>query len=192
MTFGALGRVVWAALTIVLTVAGAADAQVAHTFDELAASGRLKPGDTITLSGPRGERATGVFRGWRSGSLALLLGDEKRDAVFAEADVLRIRRAGTHGLAWGAAIGAASAATVTALAAASYGENEQGEFCGNCFLGWSAISIPVGVGIGAGIGVAIDALRRQTLYVSTLKSFKVGVAPVLSRKAAGVRVALTF
>jgi hypothetical protein len=182
----------WIAPVFVLASAGAADAQVAHTFDELAVSGRLKPGDKVVLSGPRGERAIGRFRGWRSGSLELSIKEEKRDAVFAEKDVLEIRRTGTHGLAWGVAIGAASAVVATAAAASSYGENEGGEFCGGCFLRWSAISIPVGVGVGAGIGLALDALRRETLYLSSLKSFKVGVTTVVTSKSAGVRVAVVF
>jgi hypothetical protein len=46
------------------------------------------------------------------------------------------------------------------MAAARYGENEGGEFCGQCFVRWAAISVPVGAGIGAFSGWLIDKARR--------------------------------
>ena len=81
----------------------------------------------------------------------------------------------------GALVGAGAAAGFTALAAARYGENEGGEFCGRCCLQWSAISIPVGAAIGAAIGWGIGRASRPVTAV-----------PVVSRTAAGVVVSARF
>jgi hypothetical protein len=71
-----------------------------------------------------------------------------------------VTRSGHRATRWGIAVGAVAAASVTAWAASSYGENEGGRFCSRCFMQWSALSIPVGATAGAGVGYLIDWLHR--------------------------------
>ena len=61
---------------------------------------------------------------------------------------------------WGIAIGIGAGLAASAIAASKYGENEGGEFCGRCFVEWSAITVPVGAGVGFTVGYLIDRLRR--------------------------------
>lgn len=91
------------------------------------------------------------------------------------------KRRGINPVVAGAAIGAAAAAGITFAAAASYGENEGGKFCGRCFVQWSTFSVPAGAGLGAAIGWGIGRARRSVTAV-----------PVLGPKAAGVIVSARF
>jgi len=61
---------------------------------------------------------------------------------------------------WGIAIGIGAGLAAPAIAASKYGENEGGEFCGRCFVEWSAITVPVGAGVGFTVGYLIDRWRR--------------------------------
>lgn len=61
---------------------------------------------------------------------------------------------------WGIAIGVGAGIAVSGLAASKYGENEGGQFCGRCFVQWSAITVPVGASVGAAVGYLIDRSRR--------------------------------
>jgi hypothetical protein len=88
---------------------------------------------------------------------------------------------GTSPAATGAAIGIVAAAGITALAAAQYGENERGGFCGPCFFHWSLITVPIGAGAGAAIGWGVGRARRS-----------VAAVPLFSPNAAGVAVVATF
>lgn len=81
----------------------------------------------------------------------------------------------------GALIGAGTALALTGAAAARYGENEGGEFCGACMVQWSVVTVPVGAGIGAGIGYGIERSRRSIV-----------AAPMFSRRSAGVVIAARF
>lgn len=63
-------------------------------------------------------------------------------------------------IGWSVLAGVIAATSATAWAAQSYGENEGGKFCTNCFVQWGAVAIPAGAGIGALVGLAIDAARR--------------------------------
>lgn len=94
---------------------------------------------------------------------------------------LQPRQGGVSPVAIGAIIGAALAAGLTYSAAATYGENEGGGFCGGCFVQWSVISVPVGAAAGAAVGWGIKRARRTVTAV-----------PVFSRSAAGVVVAASF
>jgi hypothetical protein len=62
-------------------------------------------------------------------------------------------------IGWAIAIGIGAGLATSAMAAAKYGENEGGEFCGPCFVAFSAITIPVGAGAGALVGHLIDRSR---------------------------------
>jgi hypothetical protein len=63
-------------------------------------------------------------------------------------------------IGWSIAIGVGAGLATSAIAASKYGENEGGQFCGRCFMEWSAITVPVGAGAGALIGYLIDRSRR--------------------------------
>ncbi|HEU4936161.1 MAG TPA: hypothetical protein VFT39_06900 [Vicinamibacterales bacterium] len=63
-------------------------------------------------------------------------------------------------IGWAIAIGVGAGLGASAIAASKYGENEGGEFCGRCFMEWSAITVPVGAGAGALVGYLIDQSRR--------------------------------
>ncbi len=63
-------------------------------------------------------------------------------------------------IGWAIAIGIGGGLAASAIAASKYGENEGGEFCGRCFVEWSAITLPVGTGVGFTAGYLIDRLRR--------------------------------
>lgn len=176
---------------VLLTRSGRADAQ-AHSFDEIVQLGLLKPGDRIDLRGPVGQAASGVFREFRDGALVLFEPDRGRDATFTEAEVQRIRRSGGHATAWGTAIGAGAAMSVTYWAAASYGENEGGRFCGGCFLQWGAASIPAGTAIGAGVGFAIERARRRTVFVAASRRTSIATQPLFVRRGAGILMTASF
>jgi len=63
-------------------------------------------------------------------------------------------------IGWAIAIGIGAGLAVSAIAASKYGENEGGQFCGRCFVEWSAITLPVGAGVGFTAGYLIDRSRR--------------------------------
>lgn len=87
----------------------------------------------------------------------------------------------SHAVAIGAVIGAGAALGLTAMAAAKYGENEGGKFCGVCMVQWSVVSVPVGAGIGAAVGWGIARSRRSIVAV-----------PMFSRKSAAVVISARF
>jgi hypothetical protein len=168
-----------------------ASAQPAASFSELAASGTLKVGQRVDVRNTAGGETRGVFAGFRDGDLVLFVGKQRSEARFGEPDVRRIRRAGGNAMVWGTAIGATTAAVITAAGAASYGENEGGEFCGGCFIQWGALSIPAGAGIGAAIGLLIDQVRRTTLFSAPSRPSLVA-APVFVHGGAGLLVSARF
>ena len=59
-------------------------------------------------------------------------------------------------IGWAIAIGIGAGLAASAMAAAKYGDNEGGQFCGRCFVEWSAITLPVGAGAGALVDIWID------------------------------------
>jgi hypothetical protein len=84
-------------------------------------------------------------------------------------------------VARGALIGAGAGLAVTAVAAAKYGENEGGRFCGACMAQWSLVTVPLGAAIGAGIGFGIERSRRS-----------VTATPMFSPRAGGVVISARF
>ena len=92
-------------------------------------------------------------------------------------------RAGSGGGAAmkGAWIGAGAALAMTALAAARYGENEGGRFCGTCLVQWSVLTVPVGALVGAGVGYGLERSRRS-----------VTATPVFSKGSTGIVIHARF
>ena len=84
--------------------------------------------------------------------------------------------------------GAAATAAIYALAK-TYGENEAGGFCGNCFAMWGTIGIPAGALAGAGIGYAI-AKASSPQYASPVP--RTVVAPVVGRRGGGVVMTVRY
>lgn len=100
-----------------------------------------------------------------------------RDATAAQPQA----QSRSHAVAIGAVIGAGAALGLTAMAAARYGENEGGKFCGVCMVQWSVVSVPVGAGIGAAVGWGIARSRRSIVAV-----------PMFSRKSAALVISARF
>jgi hypothetical protein len=166
--------------------------QPARSFSEMASSARLHAGDRIVVKDSSGAETTGVFGGFKDDDLVVVAGNRRMEIRFDEREVLRVRKADGHAALWGAVIGAASAAAVTAWAAASYGENETGHFCTGCFVQWGALSIPAGAGIGFGVGFAIDRLRQTTAFDPQPWRRSVAAIPLVSRRGAGLLVTTSF
>ena len=183
---------VFVLMVLLSTVSAVAYAQPAQSFRELAARRTLNRGDRVEVKDSAGGTTRGVFAGFASDEMLLHVGPSRLEARFLERDVQRIRRSGGHATAWGAVIGVASAVALTAAAAESYGNNEGGRFCGNCFLVWGILTVPAGAGIGAGIGKAIDRLNRSTLFTAPSRGRSIGAAPFVSRRGGGVVVSVTF
>ena len=93
----------------------------------------------------------------------------------------RPARSRGRGVVIGALVGAGAALVVTGVAAARYGENEGGKFCGVCMVQWSAFTVPVGAVIGAGIGYGIERSRRS-----------IAAGPMLTRRSAGIMISARF
>ena len=187
-------RLVRSAIVFLLcmVVAGSVQAQVAESFEELSRFGKLQPGDRVEVRGPAGQEARGVFSGVRKGSLVLFLPDEGVEATFTEPEVQRIRRSGGRAAIWGTLIGAGVATAITYAAAASYGKNEGGHFCGGCFLQWGAAVIPVGAAIGAGVGFGIDRMHRTTFFEAAPPRRAVVARPLITRRGGGVLISVAF
>ncbi len=61
-----------------------------------------------------------------------------------------------RGVPWGIAIGVVAGLALSGGAAARYGENEGGSFCGPCFVQWSAVTVPAGAALGALVGYLVS------------------------------------
>ena len=90
--------------------------------------------------------------------LAVRIGLDAGPALPVEGRVLLARRNAPR--AGGTGHGPDAGLAAPAIAASKYGENEGGEFCGRCFVEWSAITVPVGAGVGFTVGYLIDRWRR--------------------------------
>jgi hypothetical protein len=177
-----------AALAVVLGLAAMpAVAQPASSFEELASSKVLQPGDRIAVRDQSGDSVTGRFRQFRGGALVVNIDGAER--TFDSGAVKSIRRAGGHAVGIGMLTGAGVALASTVAAASSYGENEGGRFCTRCFVQWSAVAVPVGIAAGAGIGFAIEAGRRRTIYVASNPA-RLAIAPVFLPQLKGLIVSV--
>ena len=70
------------------------------------------------------------------------------------------RKSRRSAVGWGILGGVVAGVAVAGFGASRYGENEGGEFCGRCFVTWSAVTVPVGAAAGAAAGYLVDVARR--------------------------------
>ena len=182
----------FAVATLLLT-GGSAWAQPAQSFTALRDGGQLEEGQKAVVEDTAGRRFRGRIEALEAGSLTLRIDSarERSHRVFTEADVTRIQRSGSRALPISAITGAGAALAVTAAAAAAYGQNEGGAFCGNCFVTWSVVTVPVGVGVGALIGFAIDRANVRTVYVRPQRA-AFAVTPLIARRTMGGAVSIRF
>lgn len=173
----------------VLSVAAPAAAQPARSFQELNASHRIGPGESIMVRDTSGHEFKGVLRDLGTGALTLDIG-RNVPRTFVSSDVTRIRRPGGHAGVWGALAGAAGGALAAWAAASKYGENETGGVCSICFLQWGAVAIPAGAAGGALIGLGIERDRREVLYLATAARSRAAWA--WNARSAGLQVSVRF
>jgi hypothetical protein len=91
----------------------------------------------------------------------------------------------------GALIGAGGAAAVTYWAAKTYGENEAGGFCEQCFAQWGAFAIPAGALVGALVGWTVSQSAGPQAGTAPVPR-KTLVAPIVARRGGGVAVAIRY
>lgn len=184
------------AVVTALLVAGTGTAfgQTARSFEEMQQRGLLKAGDAATVQETSGKTFRGIVSELRDGSLTLRMDSarSRTDRVFTEADVRRIRRAGSHVMAISALAGAVTAFGITAVAAASYGGNEGVGLCGGCLVQWSTMTVPVGAGVGALVGFAIDLAQVKTVYAHAPGSASFSIAPVITKRTVGGIASIRF
>ena len=182
-------------LALVAAATGMAHGQTARTFDELRSSGRVAIGDTVTVEDEAGHKARGIVEALDDELLTLRV-DSARDSarrVFAEGEVARIRRAGSHAMALSALTGAGAAFALTAAAAASYGRNEGAESCGSCLVQWSTMTVPIGAAAGALIGFSIDKASVRTVFARERASrSSLSIAPLVAKDTFGGFATIRF
>ena len=96
---------------------------------------------------------------------------------------------GAKGALIGAIVGGASATAVVYWAAKTYGENEAGGFCGNCFTVWGTLAIPAGAAAGAAIGYGIGRASAPQYAAPVPRTV---VAPVIGRRGGGLVVSVRY
>lgn len=143
----------------------------------------LEPGDTVWITDVAGDERKTRIVGVSAGVVTASADGAIRR--LRSADIMRVRARKSDSLLNGALIGA-GAAVATGLF-----------FC-QLMEPWENCRDDVGPmlqlgGIGAGIGMGIDALirGRKTIYESR-EGVTLGAAPIASRRARGMRVALSF
>lgn len=185
-----MNRHVWSLMTVLVLAAcvAAADAQeLAGSFDQLRVL--VKTGDKITVTDDAGRETTGRIAELSSSSLALLVGDERRDLQATEIDTIRQRRGDSlaNGAKWGFGIGAILG-FAGSLAVASQEDVEDD-------VAIVAISTLFYGAVGAGIGVGVDAMNsaEQVIYVRRAASAdRLTVRPLLTRQRQGAMVVIGF
>ena len=152
----------WVAATVFILLLSsggtAAGQEVAGSFDQLRVL--VKPGDTITVSDDGGREMTGTIANLSSSSVALLVGDQRRDLQANQIAIIRQRRSDplANGAKWGFGVGA-TIGLLTGIGLAS------GYDAGN-----DSALIVFGTliygGLGAGIGTGVDAMisGNQVIY----------------------------
>jgi hypothetical protein len=165
-----------------------ADAQeVAGSFDQLRVL--VKPGDTITVTDDAGRETTGRIGELSSSSLALLVGDQRRDLQASDINTIRQRRSDplANGAKWGFGIGA-SLGLLAGLAVLN--EYDNGDSA--AFVVFASLLYG---GIGAGVGVGIDAMiaGNQVIYARrSASAARFGAKPILTRQRQGAMLAIGF
>ena len=165
-----------------------ADAQeVAGSFDQLRVL--VKPGDTITVTDDAGRETTGRIGELSSSSLALLVGDQRRDLQASDINTIRQRRSDplANGAKWGFGIGATLGLLAGVGLASAYDEGDD-----SAFIVFGAL---IYGGLGAGIGAGVDAMisGNQVIYARrAASSARLTVRPLLARQRQGAMLAIGF
>ena len=178
------------ALALVVVGTGTALAQAAQSFEELEARQLLGIGDTATIVDAAGKKYHGTVEALDQSSL--MLNTDSGARVFAEDDVRRIRRRGTHSMAGAGLAGALTGFALTAVAAAAFGMNEGGGGCGGCLVQWSTSTVPIGAAVGTLVGFAVDLSTRRTVFAAPGKHSSLSLAPIVTPRAVGALASIAF
>jgi len=183
-----------AVLALLVAGTGTARGQTARSFEELRANGLLAVGDAATVEDVSGRTFRGTVDLIGDGSLTLRMDSarSRTEHVFSQADVRRIRRAGSHATAVLALAGAGAGFAVATGAAARYVENEGGRFCGACLAQWSIVTVPVSAGLGALIGLTIDKASVKTVYDARGQASSVSIVPIFTKRTLGGMASIRF
>ena len=178
------------ALALVVAGTGTAFAQAAQSLEELEARQLLGIGDTATVVDAAGRKFHGTVEALDGSSLRLSTDSGAR--VFAQDDLRRIRRRGTHSIAGAGLAGALTGLAITAVAAGTYGMNEGGGMCGGCMAQWSTTAVPIGAAVGTLIGFAIDQSTKRTVFAAPGKHASLSLAPIVTPRAVGASASIVF
>jgi len=175
---------VTALLGTLLVLATASVAQAQGSFADLRTT--LNEGDVVTVTDDAGTQTRGTFE--RVGT-SIRLSVDGVPQEWAPQQVREIRRRGDSlkngliiGLVSGGAAGAVLGWGVGAIFQAE-GADPAGPFIG---------LLALGLGAGAGIGAGLDAAITGSTVVYRRTPRTVSVAPMLSPRAQGVRIAVAF
>jgi hypothetical protein len=139
-------------------VVAAAAQEVAGSFDQLRVL--VKPGDRITVTDDAGRQTTGRLAELSASSLALVVGDERRDLQATDISTILQRRPDSlaNGTKWGFGIGAAFGFLAGLGLANAYDEAHDSALM--------AVGALIYGGLGAGIGAGLDAMiaGNQVIY----------------------------
>jgi hypothetical protein len=149
---------------------------------------RLGPGDTIWVTDAQGREVKGRILSLSTDALTLE-GGSRRSFGAPDVSTIQVRRNDSLGNGALIGLGVGSGLTLVACLAGTDGSDQ----------GWCAAAAAVYGGIGAGIGVGIDALipgKKILAYRGPAPSgaplARLSIAPLVSRRAKGVAVSLTF
>jgi hypothetical protein len=183
-------RGVVALALVVVAGTGTALAQAAQSFEELEARQLLGIGDTATIVDGAGKKFHGTVEALDESSLTLSTDSGAR--MFAEDDVRRIRRRGTHSIAGAGFAGALTGFAISAIAATAFGMNEGGGACGGCLVQWSMTTVPIGAAVGTLIGFGVDLSTRRTVFAAPGKHSSLLLAPIVTPRAVGAMASIAF
>lgn len=173
-----------AALALILFPAIAVAQEPVKTFDQL--STRLKVRDTIWVTDADGREIKGRILELGAASLVL---DAEGKTSFAAPDIRQIR-VRKHDLMWDGTLIGLAVGMAAGLALGATDSQDEGLMEAQYFL-------MLGAAVGTGTGFAIDAARKgKTLVVyaarGTQSSAHLSLAPIVTTRHGGVRVAFSF
>ena len=153
------------------------------------------PADTlVTVALDTGEERTYRFRGLEANAMRLVRTDGGEERI-SQTQVRRVLRLGVsdssaNGLVLGALVGAGTLFVVTKVLYARCDEGCEAPAPSEMY----PFTVAMGAGIGAGVGWLIDKVHRGTdqVFPAPQRSPRLALLPVVSARARGVRVAVTF
>jgi hypothetical protein len=158
---------------------------MAGSFAQLRAL--IKPGETLTITDTKGERAQGKLSELSTASLVLRVSGKPRQ--FGPGDIDTIETRVSDPLLNGALIGLAIGWGLAAITGvATSGARDAGPE----LVGFLAV---IYGGVGAGIGVGVDAFVRESrvVYAGTrANQGRVELVPIMSRHRKGLRMSVRF